>query len=98
MTENKENIKSLYIHIPFCDHICSYCDFKKMVCSNDLKEKYINSLNKELEYKSELFSNLETIYIGGGTPSSLPFNLLNLLLNTLNKLINLKKIKEIEIY
>lgn len=94
MKENKEIIKSLYIHIPFCDHICSYCDFKKMVCSNDLKEKYIKSLNKELEYKSELFSNLETIYIGGGTPSSLPFNFLYLLLNNLKELINLNKLKE----
>lgn len=97
MKENKNMLKSLYIHIPFCDHICSYCDFKKIVCSNDLKEKYIKALIKELNYKSELFSNLETIYIGGGTPSSLPFYLLYDLLNALNKLINLNKIKEFTI-
>lgn len=94
MKENKDYIKSLYIHIPFCDHICSYCDFKKMVGSNELKEKYIKSLIKELDYKKELFSNLETIYIGGGTPSSLPFNLLYLLLESLNKFVNLVNLKE----
>lgn len=97
MKENKDILKSLYIHIPFCDHICSYCDFKKIVCSNDLKEKYIKALIKELNYKGELFSNLETIYIGGGTPSSLPFYLLYNLLNALDKLINLNNIKEFTI-
>ena len=97
MKENKNILKSLYIHIPFCDHICSYCDFKKIVCSNDLKEKYIKALIKELNYKGELFSNLETIYIGGGTPSSLPFYLLYDLLNALDKLINLNNIKEFTI-
>ena len=61
---------SCYIHIPFCDNICTYCDFCKRYPSNQIIDKYLNSLKKEItdNYKGEL---LKTIYIGGGTPSSL---------------------------
>lgn len=61
---------SAYIHIPFCDHLCTYCDFcKRYKYSYDIK-KYLNALEKEIKenYHGEL---LKTIYIGGGTPSSL---------------------------
>lgn len=95
MEDNK--LKSLYIHIPFCDHICSYCDFKKMVGSDELKEKYIIALIKELNFKKNYFSDLETIYIGGGTPSSLPFYLLKLLLDCLKENINLNNLIEFTI-
>ena len=61
---------SCYIHIPFCDNICTYCDFFKRYHSNQIIDKYLNTLKKEItyNYKGEL---LKTIYIGGGTPSSL---------------------------
>ena len=63
-------MKAVYIHIPFCDHICSYCDFPKLLSSTNYQEKYLEALKKEIDnnYKNEL---IETIYIGGGTPSSL---------------------------
>ena len=63
-------IKSCYIHIPFCESICSYCDFSKLLYNSKLVDKYLDSLEKEINsiYKGEL---LDTIYIGGGTPSSL---------------------------
>ena len=44
----------LYIHIPFCDHICAYCDFKKMIANKDLQSQYINALIKEIQYKKDL--------------------------------------------
>ena len=61
---------SLYIHIPFCDNICTYCDFCKRYPNNLIINRYLDSLKKEVldNYKGEL---LKTIYIGGGTPSSL---------------------------
>ncbi len=71
-------MKSLYIHIPFCDHICHYCDFPKRIATEEQKEKYIEYLIKE--YYMYDIPTLETIYIGGGTPSSLPLNLLETLL------------------
>ena len=94
---NKNKIKGLYIHIPFCSSICSYCDFCKMVASTSFKDKYISYLIKEMNLKKEYFNDLETIYIGGGTPSSLNLSELDEILSALNKLINLEKIKEFTI-
>lgn len=68
------NKTGLYIHIPFCHKICSYCDFVKRVSTIDTIEKYIDTLIKEIELYHEKgfdFSKIETIYIGGGTPSIL---------------------------
>lgn len=76
-------MKSLYIHIPFCDHICFYCDFPKRVATLEYKEKYMKYLSKELEMYDP--KNLKTIYIGGGTPSSIPIPLLEELLSKLPK-------------
>lgn len=63
-------IKSAYIHIPFCDSICSYCDFAKFLKSTNYVDKYLSSLEKEIQknYKGEV---LNTLYVGGGTPSCL---------------------------
>jgi len=70
--EKKCNIKSVYIHIPFCSNICSYCDFCKFYYNKNLVNKYLDSLYNEIK---ERYNNEEihTIYIGGGTPSSLTF-------------------------
>ena len=46
-------INSLYIHVPFCDHICIYCDFYKMIAKEKSIEKYFDYLLKELEMKKE---------------------------------------------
>lgn len=61
---------SIYIHIPFCRSICSYCDFTKVLYNKDLVKPYLDELSKEIEdsYDNEL---VETLYIGGGTPSVL---------------------------
>jgi len=87
-------MKALYIHIPFCNKICTYCDFYKRIAKEELKEKYVTYLIKELELRKDLLENIETIYIGGGTPSSLNVSLLNKLFLGLKKYINLSKIKE----
>ena len=85
-------IKSAYIHIPFCSKICSYCDFCKIYYSKELVDKYLIALEKEIDllYKNEV---LETIYIGGGTPSCLSIKQLEKLFIILKKL---KKSKNIE--
>lgn len=82
-------MKHLYIHIPFCKHICSYCDFCKLLKIDKFIEDYLKGLEKEINeyYNGE---ELETIYIGGGTPSCLNSNELNKLFNILKK-IKLKK-------
>ena len=69
-------MRGLYIHIPFCKSICSYCDFTKRLGDNLIYEKYIDRLIEEIDsYKDELI-NIKTVYIGGGTPNVLPLELL----------------------
>ena len=72
----KPIVESVYIHIPFCKNICSYCDFSKMFYNKDLVSNYLEALKKEIKssYKGEL---IKTIYIGGGSPSSLDLYELN---------------------
>lgn len=67
---------SVYIHIPFCNSICSYCDFCKLLYNEKLVDNYLESLEKEIieNYNGEI---INTIYIGGGTPSSLSIDQLN---------------------
>lgn len=78
-------MKSAYVHIPFCNTICSYCDFCKVLYNKKLISRYLKALENEINngYKDEV---LDTIYIGGGTPSSLDNNELEYLFNILNKL------------
>ena len=62
---------ALYIHIPFCDHKCIYCDFYSIITSDNIT-LFFNSLTKEIEYFSKLYSvdrKFSSIFFGGGTPS-----------------------------
>ena len=58
-------IEGLYIHIPFCNVICSYCDFYKMRAKSIVKEQLVDYLIEELYLKREYLNDLQTIYIGG---------------------------------
>ena len=66
----------LYIHIPFCDSKCSYCAFNSYVDKFHFKEQYMESLLVQLDFEFERFdvsqNSIETIFIGGGTPSTVP--------------------------
>jgi oxygen-independent coproporphyrinogen-3 oxidase len=63
----------IYIHIPFCAHICPYCDFNTYVGKDDLVPRYVDSVIRELEMRGRELPDrvAETIYFGGGTPSLL---------------------------
>lgn len=74
--------KGLYIHIPFCEHICSYCDFAKEYYQKNRVELYLNALKEELA--SYDIKDLTSIYIGGGTPSSLNEDELEFLLSLID--------------
>lgn len=76
------DIKSCYIHIPFCSNICSYCDFCKFYYQDTLVEQYLDILLKEISEKYQ-GDFLDTIYIGGGTPSVLSLSQLEKLLSGL---------------
>lgn len=66
-------IQSAYIHIPFCHHICHYCDFNKVFFKQQPVDEYIEMVIKEMHHRSEISREhpLKTIFIGGGTPTAL---------------------------
>lgn len=65
-------INSLYIHIPFCIKKCIYCDFCSIPYDESLALNYTDAVIGEIELVRELAGELETVYIGGGTPTVLP--------------------------
>src|SRR5690625_1078937 len=75
----------IYIRIPFCKQICSYCNYHFWTNLND-KSEMINAICKELSMrKGEIIENIETIYFGGGTPSLLENNELEQIFDTIYK-------------
>ena len=80
-------ITSLYVHIPFCKHICKYCDFCKVFYDVKKEEQYIDVLLRELG-GFKISCKLKTIYIGGGSPSCLSVNSLRKLLSFLRSYLD----------
>jgi len=88
-------VKGLYIHLPFCRSICPYCDFVKRVSNKEIQFSYLKSLLVELEIRKEEIQHVETIYIGGGTPTS--FLYLKELFEGIQKSVNIEQVKEYSI-
>ncbi|MGX7350925.1 radical SAM family heme chaperone HemW [Enterococcus canis] len=82
-----ENRVSAYVHIPFCEHICYYCDFNKVFLEGQPVDAYIEMLLRETEltFAAHPTNELETLYIGGGTPTSLSAKQLDRLLSGLRE-------------
>jgi oxygen-independent coproporphyrinogen-3 oxidase len=77
----------IYIHIPFCKKLCSYCDFYHIITQTE-NRSYIDTLIKEAGIRREYLGNenVSTIYIGGGTPSVLSPDEIETILNSIRKL------------
>ena len=69
----------MYIHVPFCDSICAYCDFERCKRHPLLTSKWLNVIIKEIQNRKD--EPIQTLYIGGGTPTSLTYDELNQLLS-----------------
>ena len=88
---------SVYVHIPFCQQKCYYCDFNSFAGKRELFEPYVNSLVEEIENCNELYGRtIDTIFIGGGTPSVLPPSYIAQIMEALGK-YNISKTAEITI-
>ena len=61
----------IYIHIPFCEKKCSYCNFYSISITDEIKEKYINALIEEIKFYGKEEKTIDSLYFGGGTPSIL---------------------------
>ena len=90
------NHQAIYVHIPFCEHICHYCDFNKVFLKNQPVQSYLDALLLEMkkdqaEYPSK---DIQTIYIGGGTPTALTADQLSYLLKGMKEIFSLDHVKE----
>ena len=88
----------IYLHIPFCKRRCIYCDFYSTT-QNEKKSSYINALYRELEERKNYLEGekIETIYLGGGTPSQLEYKDFELIFQTLGRLYDIQPNAEITI-
>ncbi len=88
---------ALYIHIPFCDHKCIYCDFYSIITKDNIPS-FLDALKKELKYYSDKYSNerkITSIFFGGGTPSLMEPEYLGEILSSVYK--NFKISGDVEI-
>ncbi|HEO8414397.1 TPA: oxygen-independent coproporphyrinogen III oxidase [Streptococcus agalactiae] len=86
---------SAYVHIPFCTQICYYCDFSKVFIKNQPVDAYLQALI--CEFRSYDITELRTLYIGGGTPTSISAVQLDYLLTELIRDLNLNTLEEFTI-
>lgn len=80
----------VYVHIPFCDHKCIYCDFYSII-KYDNAERYLKNLIKEIKHYSEIYTDsiVTTIYFGGGTPSLMSSEYISRIINEIIKCFNI---------
>jgi putative oxygen-independent coproporphyrinogen III oxidase len=90
-------VRAAYIHIPFCEHICHYCDFNKVFLKGQPVDEYLDALEEEIRLTLEKHpaDPLHSIFVGGGTPTSLSEKQLNRLLSSINKYLPLEQNAEI---
>ncbi len=79
--------RAAYVHIPFCEHICYYCDFNKVFLKNQPVAEYLDALEREIELTLQQYptDRLETIFIGGGTPTALNEQKMQRLMDIISK-------------
>jgi putative oxygen-independent coproporphyrinogen III oxidase len=91
-------VRGIYIHIPFCHQICNYCDFNKVFFKNQPVDEYIEALGKEMEMvvaqSPESFQHVETVFLGGGTPTALSAKQIERLLQLIKQHIPLHEVIE----
>mgnify|MGYP002037320169 CR=1 FL=1 len=73
----------IYMHIPFCFHKCHYCDFFSIANAEDQQSAFIEAILKEIKFVAPYLSHVQTIFIGGGTPTLLQKTLFKNLLQTI---------------
>ncbi|XKI12797.1 radical SAM family heme chaperone HemW [Sporosarcina sp. ANT_H38] len=95
--EGSDGMRGMYIHIPFCHQICHYCDFNKVFFKNQPVDEYIESMGQELAIMRQegiSFKEVETVFLGGGTPTSLSEKQLERLLEIIHEYVDVSSLKE----
>ncbi len=97
MPESSKAETAIYIHIPFCDHKCVYCDFYSII-KDDKAQNYFDALRVEIEHYAKTYSgnrDIHTIFFGGGTPSLVDEKQIKFVLDVLSANFNLLPSAEI---
>ncbi|MBT3455584.1 radical SAM family heme chaperone HemW [bacterium] len=98
MFDVSANVRSVYIHWPFCPYRCTFCPFVAFSSHEEYMGRYHDCLCKEIErFETLKERQIETLYIGGGTPSTYPSNLLLDMFGKLRGKFNFSKIREVTI-
>src|SRR5436305_7500094 len=63
--------RAAYVHVPFCAHKCGYCDFASLAGVDHLADRYLAALDRELAMAMGEPQDVDTIFVGGGTPTRL---------------------------
>lgn len=89
----------IYIHVPFCQSRCIYCDFYSTTYVAEWKRSYVDSLKREMQLRREEIdvTRVPSLYIGGGTPSQLPSTLLQEVFRAIQENFTLAKDAEVTI-
>ena len=97
MTMNKKI--EIYIHIPFCVKKCAYCDFLSCPADDETKDRYVQALCREIEWSKDCLKEylVDTVFIGGGTPSILEEKYIGQILDTLRSTARISDDAEITI-
>lgn len=83
---------AVYIHIPFCKKICHYCAFNKYFYDGQPVDRYLEGLNREMAlYNLSQHQPLDTLYLGGGTPSCLSMQELDQLMQSIHNQLSIDK-------
>ena len=102
LNENNEKLLSLYVHWPYCESKCPYCDFNSHVNENIEIDYWIKSfsnqlhtMRKEFIDKNIKFKNLNAIFFGGGTPSLMPLKIIENIIDVSSEIFGFEKNIEI---
>src|SRR3954454_14516576 len=78
--------RASYVHIPFCAHKCGYCDFASLAGSDHLADRYLDALEREMAMETGgTPREVDTVFIGGGTPTRLDAGALGRLLTAVRR-------------
>lgn len=90
---------SVYVHIPFCVKKCRYCDFLSFCATKEQQRTYVEALLREIELEAPKYKQYEvdTVFVGGGTPSMLPDECLEAILDGLRAVFSFAEDREITV-
>ncbi len=94
LAELASSWKSAYLHIPFCEAVCPYCDFAVVAGRDDLSDRYLAALEREIEIEAP-WNELDSVFLGGGTPSRVGARSIGRLLKALDRRFGIRPGSEV---